>query len=113
MQCVPSISSVCHSVLGGLLLCLLCMGVHEGVAQGHDGRFGNEWIDYTPGKTYYKVRVAKDGWYRIPASTLQQAGVTVRSLPLEGLQLFHEGQEVPIHVERNGNNLLYVQFYGE
>lgn len=115
MQPVSFVSSFRHAFVVELLLCfgVVFSCFEQGTAQGHDGRFGNEWIDYTPGKAYYKVRVAKDGWYRIPMSTLQQAGVTAGSVPLNGLQLFHEGKEVPIYVKQNGNNLDYIQFYGQ
>jgi len=80
-------------------------------AQMHDGKFGNEWIDYN--QDYYKVKVWEDGMYRINASVLQQAGVNINTINLAGLQLFCNGEEVPIHVESAGGALTYVQFYGQ
>lgn len=81
--------------------------------QGHNGLYGNEWIDYTPGKQYYKIKVAKDGWYRVPSSVLQQAGASINSINNAGLQLFNQGEEVPLQVVENNGTLSYVQFYGK
>ena len=81
-------------------------------AQGHDGNFGNEWIDYTLGKPYYKIKVFEDGMYRLDAAILQQAGANLGAVNLQGLQIFHEGQEIPIHVESSNGQLDYIQFYG-
>ena len=81
-------------------------------AQGHDGNFGNEWIDYTLGKHYYKIKVFEDGMYRLDAAILQQAGANLGAVNLQGLQIFHEGQEIPIHVESSNGQLDYIQFYG-
>lgn len=80
-------------------------------AQGHDGLYGNEWIDYTPGKKYYKIKVTADGMYRVPASVLANAGAS--GINVDGIQLFHQGKEIPIHVEATNGNLNYVQFYGK
>ncbi len=82
-------------------------------AQGHDGLFGNEWIDYTPGKQYYKIKVTQDGMYRINATVLQQFGVNINSVNTSGIQVFNLGKEVPIQVETSGGTLSYVQFYGK
>lgn len=83
------------------------------VAQGHDGLFGNEWIDYSPNKKYYKIKVTQDGIYRVKASTLQQAGANISSINVNGIQVFHLGKEIPIQVESNNGVLDYVQFYGK
>ncbi|BDS13534.1 putative type IX secretion system sortase PorU2 [Aureispira anguillae] len=82
-------------------------------AQGHNGLFGNEWIDYSPGKKYYKIKVTQDGMYRVSAAVLQQAGANLSSLNVAGIQVFHQGKEIPIQVESSGGVLSYVQFYGE
>lgn len=82
------------------------------LAQGHNGLYGNEWIDYTPGKQYYKIKITEDGIYRISAAALQQAGINLASLNSAGLQMFHEGKEIPIQVSTSSNQVDYVQFYG-
>jgi hypothetical protein len=81
------------------------------LAQGHDGLFGNEWIDYN--KDYYKIKITQDGMYRVSAGVLQQAGINVSSINTSGLQVFNQGKEVPIQVETSGGTLTYVQFYGK
>ncbi|CAA6820713.1 MAG: Unknown protein [uncultured Aureispira sp.] len=80
-------------------------------AQGHDGLFGNEWIDYN--KQYYKIKITQDGMYRINAAVLQQFGINVGSINTNGIQLFNQGKEIPILVETSGGTLSYVQFYGQ
>ncbi len=105
-------SLIILSKIGYCLLGFLFLS-HSSFGQGHDGLFGNEWIDYSPGKQYYKIRIANDGWYRLPASVLQQAGAPISSINTAGLQLFHQGQEVPLQVEENNGTLSYVQFYGK
>lgn len=83
-------------------------------SQGHDGLYGNEWIDYnTPGKQYYKIKIFQNGMYRVTAATLQQAGAVTASITPSTIQLFHQGKEVPIQVETTSGLLNYVQFYGK
>lgn len=87
-------------------LCLMVLGAVQ--AQNHDGLYGNEWINHA--QSYYKMRVAADGLYRLSAATLQAAGVNT-SNPAN-LQLFRMGQQVPLHVQTNAGQLEYVEFYG-
>ncbi len=77
------------------------------LAQNH----ANEWIDYS--KDYYKLKINKDGLYRIPFSTLSQAGLS--NLSGSGFKMYYKGQEVPIYVSTNGSltGNDYVEFYGE
>ncbi len=82
-------------------------------AQGHNGLYGNEWIDYSAGREYFKIKISEDGMYRVSAAVLQAAGANISSINLNGLQLYHEGQELPIHVESTSGTLDYVQFYGK
>jgi hypothetical protein len=74
--------------------------------------FNNEWIDYS--KTYYKFKIGANGLVRIPQSTLAAAGLG--GVPAEQLQLFRNGQEVPIYVT-NGTGVMgggdYVEFWGQ
>jgi hypothetical protein len=90
-----------------LLLATLFTAIYAAKAQP----YGNEWIDYT--KTHYKVKVAKDGIYRIPFSVLQNAGLG--SVSGSSFIMYHNGQPVPIYVS-SGNNPLgqsdYIEFYG-
>ena len=61
------------------------------------GPYENDWIKYN--QEYYKVKVAQDGIYRLSFNTLTQAGFAVSSLDPRKIQLFHNGQEVPIYLE--------------
>ncbi len=75
--------------------------------------YGNEWIDYS--KTYYKIKVARDGIYRIPASALSAAGVPINSVTGGQFTLFSKGEVVPIYVTTSGlfaaND--YIEFIGK
>lgn len=92
----------------GLFLVLLCVGIWGRT----DAQLNNEWIDYS--KTYYKFKLAADGLYRIPFTTLQQAGLS--NVPMEQFQLFRNGQEVPL-VTSKTNGLPgatdFIEFYGK
>lgn len=70
----------------------------------------NQWIDY--GETYYKIKVAEDGLYRIDYDLLQSLNISARG---DEFQLYHEGKEVPIHVSNAGvfGAGDYIEFYGE
>ncbi|CAN5421319.1 hypothetical protein BH09BAC1_BH09BAC1_00740 [soil metagenome] len=74
--------------------------------------YGNEWIDYS--KTYYKIKVARDGIYRVPYSTLVAAGIPVNSVGGSQFTLLNNGEVVPIYVSTTG--LLtaadYIEFIG-
>lgn len=74
--------------------------------------FGNEWIDYN--QTHYKIKVAKDGMYRIPYSTLSAIIPNLGSVNAASFVMYHNGQAVPIRVTSNttlGSND-YIEFYG-
>ncbi|MBL7726164.1 MAG: hypothetical protein JNM68_00685, partial [Dinghuibacter sp.] len=72
----------------------------------------NEWIDYS--KTYYKFKVAANGLYRIPQSTLQAAGLG--ATPAQNFQLFRNGQQVPVYTSVASGPLSgsdYIEFWGQ
>ena len=77
--------------------------------------YGNEWIVYS--QQYYKIKLYKEGVYRVDASTLSNAGINTSSIDCRNFQLFIRGQEQFIHVrDSNLNNLLdgtdFLEFYG-
>jgi len=77
-----------------------------------NAQYNNEWIDYS--NTYYKFKVGANGLYRIPASTLQTAGLGTS--PVEQFQLWRNGKEIPIFTSiASGvlSNADYLEFYGE
>lgn len=89
-----------------LLFCCLVLFATPAMAQ-----FNNEWIDFN--KTYYKFKVGRDSLYRIPAATLQSAGLG--SVPAEHFQLWRNGEEVRIYTTVStgafGPND-YIEFWG-
>ena len=72
--------------------------------------YSNEWIDFD--KTYYKVKLAKDGLYRIPYATLEDTGIPMQG---NGFQLFYQGVQLPVYVTTEGTfaDGDYLEFYGK
>ncbi|MBT9392666.1 hypothetical protein KLP40_05775 [Hymenobacter sp. NST-14] len=99
-----------YQVLGWLVAALCVLSAP--VAQAQSGPYGNEWI--VPGQQYYKIKVARDGLYRLDYQYLQQAGI--RSADPTRLQLWRRGKEVAIHVGGNTAALdatTFVEFFGQ
>jgi len=80
---------------------------------GTDSLYGNEWIDF--GQTYYKIEVAEDGVYKLSQQDLLNAGIPASVLRGSHVELYHEGEQVPVHVTTNGvfAGSDYLAFYGE
>ena len=99
-----------YRILRALLLALLLGAGAQARAQS--GPYGNEWI--VPGQTYYKIKVARDGLYRLDYNYLTQAGIS--GVNPQQLQLWRRGRQVAIHVAGNQNTLdpsTVVEFYGQ
>ncbi|MDF3076305.1 MAG: hypothetical protein K0S09_194 [Sphingobacteriaceae bacterium] len=77
--------------------------------------YGNDWIVFS--QTYYKIKVAENGVYRINQSQFQQAGAPLSSINARNIQLFHQGKEVPIYIAGEFDGKLdagdFIEFYGE
>jgi hypothetical protein len=80
---------------------------------GQDTLFGPEWIDYS--KTYFKVKVAEDGIYRIDYQTLSSAGFLLGSVPATDWRLYRNGQQEPVFTSTDGlfGGADYLEFYGQ
>ena len=76
-----------------LLLALLGLLVHSGLLLAQSGPVGNEWI--RPGQTYYKIKILKDGLYKLDYQYLTQAGIG--GVAPSQLQLWRRGREVAIY----------------
>ncbi len=88
-----------------ITICLL-------VTLSASGQVGDEWIDFT--QTYFKIKVAKDGFYRITQDELQAVGFPISTVPASRVQVFRRGEEVALNVNANGDGTLnYLEFYGE
>ncbi len=68
----------------------------------------NEWIQYN--QLYAKYKVARNAWYRIPFTALQNAGFPAESA---GFQVFFKGEQIPLWVSTNGDMTEndYLLFY--
>ncbi len=76
--------------------------------------YGNEWINYN--QTYYKIKTAKNGIYRITYNDLQAVGFPVTTVDPRTIQLFHRGKEQSIVVsgqlDAKFDPTDYIEFYG-
>ena len=77
--------------------------------------YNNEWINFS--NKYYKFPIGKTGFYRFDSLTLASSGISVGTLNPKNFQLFIKGQEVPLFIKGDNDNLLdstdYVEFYAE
>ncbi|RYY19487.1 MAG: hypothetical protein EOO36_05660 [Cytophagaceae bacterium] len=90
-----------------LLLLLLSAG-----AQAQSGPFGNEWI--VAGQPYYKLKVWRDGMYRLDYNYLQSLNAT--GVAPTRFQLWRRGKEVAVYQGGTQNTLdatSYLEFYGQ
>lgn len=85
-----------------ILYILLILSVFEAKAQ-----FANDWIDYS--KPHFKINVSTEGIYRINASTLNSVGLNF--VNSDNYQIFRNGKQVPIYINKTGSNVNYIEFY--
>ncbi|WP_132055731.1 putative type IX secretion system sortase PorU2 [Pseudocnuella soli] len=74
--------------------------------------YNNEWIDHS--KTYYKVKVGRNGLHRISKAELDTVGLG--TVPAEHFQVWRNGSEVPIFTSAPTGALPndgFIEFYGE
>jgi hypothetical protein len=86
--------------------------LHAQMWDGQDTLYGNEWIRYD--QPYFKLKIFKDGIYRIPYSVLKTAGLG--DITGNRFQLFWEGKEQALTVssgERAMQENDYLEFYGQ
>ncbi|RYY21018.1 MAG: hypothetical protein EOO36_01880 [Cytophagaceae bacterium] len=94
-----------------LLLLLLALLLGSG-ARAQSGPYGNEWI--VAGQPYYKLKVWRDGIYRLDYAYLQSLGAA--GVAPTRLQLWRRGKEVAVYQAGNQNTLdatSYLEFYGQ
>ena len=98
---------ICIMLLG------LCRLANAQMLVGTDTLYGNEWIDYT--QTYYKIKVARDGIYRIGTQSLLNAGMPIATSPGSQFRLYHLGEEIPVYCSSPGifGPTDFIEFYGE
>ena len=83
------------------------------IVNGTDTLYGNEWIDYA--QTYFRIKVAKDGLYRLTYQQMVSQGVPATALNGQVLQLYRYGRQVPLFTTTSGPMVSndYLEFYGE
>lgn len=89
-----------------LLTCLIFTG--QLAAQSYD--FANQWID--PAQDYARFEVTEDGIYRVYAADLVAAGIDTTGMNPDNIHLTWRGEEEFIHVEKQGNQLDFIEFLG-
>jgi hypothetical protein len=76
--------------------------------------YGNEWIDYN--RTYYKVKTAEDGMYRLTYERMLAGGMPLAGQNPKKVKLYFRGQEIAVKIsgESDGqwNAGDYIEFYG-
>ncbi len=106
-MCMTGLGEKCKR----LIFCALFL-LWAGAAQA---QYANGWI--TPGQSYYKVRIAREGIYRITQADLQNAGFPVAAVDPRTLQLFHRGEEQAIFVQGEQDAVFnasdFIEFYGQ
>lgn len=108
MRMIPKTTAIAIT-----LLCSLCaLSLRAQMWNGADTLYGHEWIRYD--RPYFKILLADDGMYRIPAATLTAQGVPLETLAGAQFQIFYMGQEEPLHVSTDGafGTSDYIEFYG-
>ena len=71
-------------------------------------QFANDWIDYT--KPYFKIKVNTEGIYRINGSALNAVGLNF--INSDNFQLYRNGAQQPIYINKTGTTVNYIEFYG-
>lgn len=88
------------------LLLLLVAGIT------HAQQYNNEWIQF--GQTYYRIKVAQDGVYRISKNLLDANGIG--GTQVQNFELWRNGQKVPFYPSVSSGTLPsggYIEFWGE
>lgn len=92
--------------------CLLSLSAQAQMWNGKDTLYGNEWIEYS--KTYFKIKVAADGIYRLPVGVLTAAGLPPGTNG-NALRLYANGTAQALYPSQSGtlSSQDFIEFYGE
>ena len=64
-----------------------------------------DWFE--TGRTYYRINIASDGWYRVTTADLAAAGANTSTIDVSSLRVYGKGIEIPIVVRPDTT----VEFY--
>jgi len=95
-----------------LLVAVLSLLASQQPAAAQSGPYGNEWI--VPSQQYYKIKVWRDGIYKIDYQYLLSAGIS--GVDPSRIQLWRRGREVAIYQGGSPNVLdqnTYFEFFGQ
>lgn len=81
--------------------------------------YGNEWIKKD--QKYFKIKIAREGIFRIDYTTLAtvlfQNGIDLSTINPTKIQLFNNGEEVPIYLKGENDGIFnfndFIEFYGK
>lgn len=86
-----------------------------GLIRAFPQTYGNEWIVYS--QDYYKIKIAREGMYRIDSATLAGAGVPLSTIDARNIQLFHKGKELHCYLRGESDGVFnagdYLMFYAD
>ncbi len=63
-----------------------------------------DWYD--PTATYYKIRIFENGLYQLDARWFSESGIVLAPGDLDQLQVFLDGEEIPLLIEDGGDGVL-------
>ena len=93
--------------VGFIFLTLICLS-----EIGSSQTFANHWIDSA--KTYFKLKVAQNGIYRLTFEELKSAGFIFDGVDSKSLKLINFGKEQAIYVNSTTfGSGSFIEFYGE
>lgn len=75
-------------------------------------KYNHEWINFS--QTYFKMKIARDGVYRIPRSLLDAMGIG--GSPVQNFELWRNGEKVHFYPSVSSGALPgngYLEFWGE
>ena len=77
--------------------------------------YGNEWINED--QRYFKIKIGEEGIYRLSYSELSSFGFPVSIVDPRRIQMYHQGQQIAIHVEGQidgtFNTSDFIEFYAK
>ena len=78
-----------------------------------------DWFEV--GRTYYRIKIATDGWYKVTTADLAAAGANTSQIDIPTLRVFSHGEEVPLLIRpdttiefyamRNYGDSTFLDFY--
>ncbi len=77
--------------------------------------YNNRWINLS--QKYYKIKIPKDGIYRLDSATLANAGIPISTINPQNIQLVQKGKEIYPYIFGEADSIFntndYILFYAE